>query len=162
MRQLQEPSLEIATLTAERDSALQQSSPNAPTNAPAMSEEPIIISFGTPSQHDSMGERSGAISDGAAQSIPGMERAREMPGTNTPREACRHISIAAPVGSHEIGVPMPLKPHRPPSFNPSQCGGPAVQSWIFTMNVFFYAIYVTSDTTKIRYAVSLLRGPAVD
>ncbi|CAI7856301.1 unnamed protein product [Closterium sp. NIES-54] len=30
------------------------------------------------------------------------------------------------------------------------------------MNVFFNANYVESDATKIRYAVSLLRGPAMD
>ncbi|CAI7764938.1 unnamed protein product [Closterium sp. NIES-53] len=57
---------------------------------------------------------------------------------------------------------MPLKPQRPPCFDPSQHGGPTVQSWVFTMNVFFNANYVESDATKIRYAVSLLRGPAMD
>ncbi|CAI7768914.1 unnamed protein product [Closterium sp. NIES-53] len=59
-------------------------------------------------------------------------------------------------------APMPLKPQRPPCFDPSQRGGPTVQSWVFTMNVFFDANYVESDAAKIRYAVSMLRGPAVD
>ncbi|CAI7755703.1 unnamed protein product [Closterium sp. NIES-53] len=57
---------------------------------------------------------------------------------------------------------MPLKPQRPPCFDPSQRGGPTVQSWVFTMNVFIDANYVESDTTKVRYAVSLLQGPAMD
>ncbi|CAI5471982.1 unnamed protein product [Closterium sp. Yama58-4] len=57
---------------------------------------------------------------------------------------------------------MPLKPQRPPCFDPSQRGGPTVQAWLFTMNVFFDANYVSEDTAKIRYAVSLLRGPAMD
>ncbi|CAI7757218.1 unnamed protein product [Closterium sp. NIES-53] len=35
---------------------------------------------------------------------------------------------------------MPLKPQRPPCFDPSQRGGPTVQSWIFTMNVSFLAL----------------------
>ncbi|CAI7934441.1 unnamed protein product [Closterium sp. NIES-54] len=52
VRQLEESALEIATLTAERDSARQQST----MNAPAQSEEPIIISSGTPTQNDSVGQ----------------------------------------------------------------------------------------------------------
>ncbi|CAI7810558.1 unnamed protein product [Closterium sp. NIES-53] len=57
---------------------------------------------------------------------------------------------------------MPLKPQRPPCFDPSQQGGPTVQAWLFTLNVFFDANYVSEDTAKIRYTVSLLRGPAMD
>ncbi|CAI7828350.1 unnamed protein product [Closterium sp. NIES-54] len=93
VRQLEDSALEIATLTAERDSARQQSTVNAtapthaPANAPAQSDEPIVISSGTPSQHDSVGQRSGATSDGAAQSMPCMERNRAAPSTNGPREA---------------------------------------------------------------------------
>ncbi|CAI7748394.1 unnamed protein product [Closterium sp. NIES-53] len=56
---------------------------------------------------------------------------------------------------------MTLKPQRPPCFDASQRGGPTVQAWLFTLNVFFYANYVSEDTAKIRYAVSLLRGPAI-
>ncbi|CAI7840975.1 unnamed protein product, partial [Closterium sp. NIES-53] len=39
---------------------------------------------------------------------------------------------------------------------------PTVESWIFMMNVFFDANYIISDATKIRYAFSLLRDPAMD
>ncbi|CAI7825992.1 unnamed protein product [Closterium sp. NIES-54] len=53
-------------------------------------------------------------------------------------------------------------PQRPPYFDPSQRGGPTVQSWVFTMNVFFDVNYIESDAAKICYAVSLLRGPAMD
>ncbi|CAI7905517.1 unnamed protein product [Closterium sp. NIES-54] len=44
----------------------------------------------------------------------------------------------------------------------SQRGGPTIQSWVFTMNVFFDANYVESDAAKIRYAFSLPRDPAMD
>ncbi|CAI7881557.1 unnamed protein product [Closterium sp. NIES-54] len=97
VRQLEDSALEIVTLTAERDSARQQSTVNAPArtqalaNAPAQSDEPIAISSGTPSQHDSVGQRSGAANDGAAQSVPGMERNRAAPSTNGPREARHHF-----------------------------------------------------------------------
>ncbi|CAI7786702.1 unnamed protein product [Closterium sp. NIES-53] len=37
--------------------------------------------------------------------------------------------------NHDIMAPMPLKPQRPPCFDPSQHGGPTVQSWVFMMNV---------------------------
>ncbi|CAI7800080.1 unnamed protein product [Closterium sp. NIES-53] len=164
VRQLEESALEIATLTAERDSTRQQSAVNAPTptNAPAQSEEPIEISSGTPTQHDSVGQRSGVASEGAAHSMPGMERNRAAPSPRKPCEARRHMDFAATSGEYAVTAPMPLKPQRPPCFDPSQRGGPTVQSWVFTMNVFFDANYVESDTAKIRYAVSLLRGPAMD
>ncbi|CAI7730338.1 unnamed protein product [Closterium sp. NIES-53] len=58
--------------------------------------------------------------------------------------------------------PMPLKPQLPPCFDSIQRGGPTVQAWLFTLSVSFYANYVSEDTAKIRYAVSLLRGPAMD
>ncbi|CAI7775286.1 unnamed protein product [Closterium sp. NIES-54] len=164
MRQLEESALEIATLTAERDSAHQQSTVNAPapTNAPAHSEEPIVISSGTPTQNDSVGQRSGVTSEGAAHSMPGMERNRVTPSPREPHEARRHVEFAATSGEYAITAPMPLKPQRPPCFDPSQRGGSTVQSWVFTMNVFFDANYVELDATKIRYIVSLLRGPAMD
>ncbi|CAI7754574.1 unnamed protein product [Closterium sp. NIES-54] len=160
MRQLEESALEIATLTAERDSARQQSIVNAP--APTHSDEPIVISSGTPTQNDSVGHRSGVASEGAAHSMPGMERNRVTPSPREPREARQHVEFAATSGEYAITAPMPLKPQRPPCFDPSQRGGPTVQSWVFTMNVFFDANYVESDASKIRYAVSLLRGLAMD
>ncbi|CAI7774360.1 unnamed protein product [Closterium sp. NIES-54] len=164
MRQLEESALEIATLTAERDSARQQSTANAPspTNAPAHSEEPIVISSGKPTQNDSVEQRSGVASEGAAHSMSGMERNRVTPSPREPREARRHVEFAATSGEYAITAPMPLKPQRPPCFDPSQRGGPTIQSWIFTMNVFFDANYVESDAAKICYTVSLLRGPAMD
>ncbi|CAI7782917.1 unnamed protein product, partial [Closterium sp. NIES-54] len=141
MRQLEESALEITTLTAERDSARQQSTVNAPApiHAPAHSEESIVISSGTPTQNDSVGQRSGAASEGAAHLMPGMERNRTAP---SPRELCesrRQVEFAATSGKYAVMAPMPLKPQRPPCFDPSQRGGP-----------------------KICYAVSLLRGLAMD
>ncbi|CAI7747103.1 unnamed protein product [Closterium sp. NIES-53] len=164
MRQLEESALEIATLTAERDSARQQSTVNAPapTHAPAHSEEPIVISSGTPTQNDSVGQCSGAASEGAAHSMPGMERNRTAPSPREPRKSYRHVEFVATSGEYAITAPMPLKPQRPPCFDPSQRGGPTIHSWVFTMNVFFDANYVKLDATKICYAASLLRGPAMD
>ncbi|CAI7884538.1 unnamed protein product [Closterium sp. NIES-53] len=164
IRQLEDSALEIATLTAERDSARQQSTMNAPapTNAPAQYEEPIIILSGTSTQNDSVGQRSSVASDGATHSMPGMERKRAAPSPREPRETRRHVEFAATSGEYAVTAPMPLKPQRLPCFDPSQTGGPTVQSWVFTMNVFFDANYVKSDATKIRYAVSLLRGLAMD
>ncbi|CAI7793218.1 unnamed protein product [Closterium sp. NIES-53] len=164
VRQLEDSALEIATLTAERDSARQQSTVNAPapTNAPAQSEELIIISSGTPTQNNSVGHRSGVASEGTAHSMPGMERNRAAPSPREPREARRHVEFAATSGEYAVTAPMPLMPQRLPCFDPSQHGGPTVQSWVFTMNVFFDANYVESDAAKIRYAVLLLRGPAMD
>ncbi|CAI7887511.1 unnamed protein product [Closterium sp. NIES-53] len=164
VHQLEDSALEIATLTAKRDSARQQSTVNAPapTNAPAQSEEPIVISSSIPTHNDSVGQRSSVASDGTAPSMPGMEKKRAAPSPREPREARRHVEFAATSGEHGIMAPMPLKPQCPPCFDPSQRGGPTVQSWVFTMNVFFDANYVESDAAKIRYAVSLLRGPAMD
>ncbi|CAI7908685.1 unnamed protein product [Closterium sp. NIES-53] len=158
MRQLEGSALEIATLKAERDSARQQST----VNAHAQSEEPIVISSGTPTHNDIMGQRSGAASEGAAHSMPGMERNRTAPSPREPREARRHVGFATTSGEYAVTAPMPLKLQRSPCFDPSQRGGPTVQSWVFTMNVFFNANYVETDAAKIRYAVSLLRGPAMD
>ncbi|CAI7894697.1 unnamed protein product [Closterium sp. NIES-54] len=162
--QLKISALEIATLTAERDSARQHSTVNAPapTNAPAQSEKPIIISSGTPRQNNSVGQRSGIASEGTAHSMPGMERNRAAPSPREPREARRHVEFAATSGEYAVTAPIPLKPQRPPCFDLSQRGSPTVQSWVFTMNVFFDANYVELDAAKIRYAVSLLRGPAMD
>ncbi|CAI7748222.1 unnamed protein product [Closterium sp. NIES-53] len=162
MRQLEESALEIATLTAERDFARQQSTVNAPAPTHVHSEEPIVISSGTPTQNDSVGQRSGAASEGAVHSMPGMERNRTAPSPREPRESRRHVEFAATSGEYAVMAPMPLKPQHPPCFDPSQRGGPTVQSSVFTMNMFFDANYVESDAAKIRYAVSLPRGPAMD
>ncbi|CAI7804345.1 unnamed protein product [Closterium sp. NIES-54] len=101
-------------------------------------------------------------SEGAAYSMPGMERNRTAPSPWEPPESRRHVEFVATSGEYAVTAPMSLKPQRPPCFDPSQRGGPTVQSWVFTMNVFFNANYVESDATKIRYTVSLLRGPAMD
>ncbi|CAI7871101.1 unnamed protein product [Closterium sp. NIES-54] len=117
---------------AERDSTRQQSTVNAPApiNAPAQSEEPIVISSGTPTLNDSVGQRSGVASEGAAHSMPGMERNRAAPSPREPREARRHVEFAATSGEYAVTAPMPLKPQRPPCFDPSQRGGPTSQSWL--------------------------------
>ncbi|CAI7798179.1 unnamed protein product [Closterium sp. NIES-53] len=107
-------------------------------------------------------ERDSARHEGAAHSMPGMERNRAAPSPREPREARWHVEFAATSGEYAVTAPMPLKPQRPPCFDPSQRGDPTVQSWVFTMNVFFDANYVESDAAKIRYAVSLLRGLAMD
>ncbi|CAI7784017.1 unnamed protein product [Closterium sp. NIES-54] len=111
-RQLEDSALKIATLTAERDSARQQSTVNAPapTNAPAQSEELIIISSGTSTQNDTVGQRSGVASDGATHSMPGMERNRAAPSPREPRETRRHVEFAATSGNHDI-MALIVDPH---------------------------------------------------
>ncbi|CAI7744578.1 unnamed protein product, partial [Closterium sp. NIES-53] len=94
----------------------------APINAPPQSEEPIIIPSGTPTQNDIVGQRSGVASEGAAHSMPGMERNRAAPSPREPREARRHVEFAATSGEYAITAPMPLKGQRPPCFDPSQRG----------------------------------------
>ncbi|CAI7796626.1 unnamed protein product [Closterium sp. NIES-53] len=73
-----------------------------------------------------------------------------------------HFVYGVPTDESTLQSRMLLKPQRPPRFDLSQRGGPTVQVWLFTMNVFFDANYFSRDTAKIRYAVSLLRGPAMD
>ncbi|CAI7791241.1 unnamed protein product [Closterium sp. NIES-54] len=72
------------------------------------------------------------------------------------------VTISVLSGESALALPMPLKSQRPPCFDPSQRGGPTVQAWLFTMNMFFEANYVSKDSAKIRYAVSLLQGRAMD
>ncbi|CAI7778069.1 unnamed protein product [Closterium sp. NIES-53] len=110
----------------------------------------------TASQHGSVGQPASAASDGVVRHNGDEDLGTTHPeATNAARSQPR-VTISA------LPSPMPLKPQRPPCFDPSQRGGSTVQAWLFTLNVFFYANYVSEDTTKIRYAVSLLRGPAME
>ncbi|CAI7876438.1 unnamed protein product [Closterium sp. NIES-53] len=84
------------------------------------------------------------------------------PGATNAARSQPRVTISMPTGKSALPSPMLLKPQRPPCFDPSQRGGPTVQAWLFTINVFFDANYVSEDTAKIRYTVSLLRGPAMD
>ncbi|CAI7829388.1 unnamed protein product [Closterium sp. NIES-54] len=131
-----------------RQRAAPHSSQFPPTEAPLQTCVPCV--------------HPGVASDGAAHSMPGMERNKAATGTQGPREVRRHVDFATTSGNNDIMALMPLKPQRAPCFDPSQRGDPIVQSWVFTMNDFFDANYVESGAAKIRYAVSLLRGPAMD
>ncbi|CAI7756216.1 unnamed protein product [Closterium sp. NIES-54] len=62
-------------------------------------DDPILILSGTLSQHNSVGQRSGTASDGAAQSMPVMARTRAVPTVNRSRKARRHVGFAASAGN---------------------------------------------------------------
>ncbi|CAI7923992.1 unnamed protein product [Closterium sp. NIES-54] len=159
-RQLHESSEEIAALTAERtslqnDVALAQ---QAQSQAPSTPTQPAPQA----SQHGSVGQPASAASDGVVRHDGDDDHGTTHPeATNAARSQPR-VTISALTNDLALPPPMPLKPQRPPCFDPSQRGGPTVQAWLFTLNVFFYANYVSKDTAKIHYTVSLLRGPAMD
>ncbi|CAI7810198.1 unnamed protein product [Closterium sp. NIES-54] len=111
------------------------------------------------SQHGSVGNPTSAASDGV---IRNDDHNTTHPEETNAAKSQPRVTISVLAGESPLPSPVPLKPQRPPCFDPSQRGGPTVQAWLFTLNVFFDANYVSEDTAKIRYAVSLLRGPAMD
>ncbi|CAI5471096.1 unnamed protein product [Closterium sp. Yama58-4] len=54
-----------------------------------------------------------------------------------------------------------IKPTSPPPYNPTD-KNTTVKGWLFGVEVFFTAANVNDDATRINYAVSLLRGPALE
>ncbi|CAI7904759.1 unnamed protein product [Closterium sp. NIES-53] len=109
----------------------------------------------------SVGQPVSAASDGVVRHDGDDDHGTIHPeATNAARSQPR-VTISALTNDSAVPSPMPLKPHRPPCFDPGQRGGPTIKAWLFALNVFFYANYVSEDTAKIRYAVSLLRGPAM-
>ncbi|CAI7820250.1 unnamed protein product [Closterium sp. NIES-53] len=114
------------------------------------------------SQHGSVGQPASAASGGVVRNDGDDDHGTTHPeATNAARSQPR-VTISVPAGESTLQSPMPLKPQRPPCFDPNQRGGPNVLTWLFTLNVFFDANYVSEDTAKIHYAVSLLRGLAMD
>ncbi|CAI7878589.1 unnamed protein product [Closterium sp. NIES-54] len=160
LQQLHESYEEIAALTAERTS-LQNDvtrAQQAGSQAPGTPGQPAPQT----SQHGSVGQPASAAGDGVVRNDGDYDHGTtHLEATNAARSQPR-VTISVPAGESTLPSPMPLKPQRPPCFDPSQRGGPTVQAWMFTLNVFFDANYVSEDTTKIRYAVLLLRGPAMD
>ncbi|CAI7920488.1 unnamed protein product [Closterium sp. NIES-53] len=139
LRQLHESSEEIAALRAERTSLQNDAS-----------------------QHGSVGQPASAASDGLVHHDGDDDHGTTHPEATNAARSQPCVTISAPTNDSALPSPMPLKPQRPSCFDPSQRGGPTVQAWLFTLNVFFDANYVSEETAKIRYAVSLLRGPATD
>ncbi|CAI7842613.1 unnamed protein product [Closterium sp. NIES-53] len=101
-------------------------------------------------------------SDGVARNDGDDDHSTTHPGATNVAKSQPRVTISVPTGESALPSPMPLKPQRPPGFDLSQRGGPTVQAWLFTMNVFFDANYVPEDLVKIRNAVLLLRGPTMD
>ncbi|CAI7746263.1 unnamed protein product [Closterium sp. NIES-53] len=160
LRQLHESTEEIAALTSERTS-LQNDvarAQQAQSQAPCTPGQPAPQA----SQHGSVGQPASAASDGVVRHEGDDDHGTTHPkATNAARSQPR-VTISASTNDSAQPSPMPLKPQRPPCFDSSQRGGPTVRAWLFTLNVFFDANYVSEDTAKIRYAVSLLRGPTMD
>ncbi|CAI7858213.1 unnamed protein product [Closterium sp. NIES-53] len=112
--------------------------------------------------HGSVGQSASTASDGVVRNNEDDDYGTTHPeATNAARSQTR-VTISVPAGESTLPSPMPLKTQRPPCFDPTQRDGPTVRAWLFTLKVFFDANYVSKDTAKIRYAVSLLRGPAMD
>ncbi|CAI7838648.1 unnamed protein product [Closterium sp. NIES-53] len=160
LQQLRESSEEIAVLTAEctslhNDVARAQ---QAQSQAPGTPGQPAPQT----SQHGSVGQPASAASDGVVRNVGDDDHGTTHLEVSNAARIQPRVTISVPIGESTLPSPMPLKPQRPPCFDPSQRGGPTVQAWLFTLNVFFDAKYVLEDTVKIRYAVSLLRGPAMD
>ncbi|CAI7856741.1 unnamed protein product [Closterium sp. NIES-54] len=108
------------------------------------------------SQHGSVGQPSSAASDGVARNDGDDDNGTTHPRATNAARSQPCVTISMPIGESALPSPMPLKPQRPPCSDPSQRGGPTIQAWLFTMNVFFDANYVSEDSAKIRYAVSLV------
>ncbi|CAI7780575.1 unnamed protein product [Closterium sp. NIES-54] len=158
LRQLHESSEEIAALTAERTS-LQNDvarAHQAQSQAPGTPGQPAPQT----SQHRSVGQP--AASDGVVRHDGDDDHGTTHHEATNAARSQPHVAISAPTDDSALPSPMPLMAQRPPCFGSSQRGGPTVQALLFTLNVFFYANYVSEDTAKIRYAVSLLRVPAMD
>ncbi|CAI7905872.1 unnamed protein product [Closterium sp. NIES-53] len=103
-----------------------------------------------------------AANDGVARNDGDNDHGTTHPGATNAARSQPRVTISMPTDESALPSPMPLKLQRLPCFDPSQRGGPTVQAWLFTMNVFFDANYVSKNSAKIRYAVSLLRGPTMD
>ncbi|CAI7754434.1 unnamed protein product [Closterium sp. NIES-54] len=160
LRQLHESSGEIAALTAERTS-LQNDvtrAHQAQSQAPGTPGQPAPQA----SQHGSVGQPASAASDGVVRNDGDDDHGTTHPEATNAAKSQPRVTISVPADESILSLLMPLKQQRPPCFSPSQWGGPTIQAWLFTLNVFFDANYVSEDTAKIRYAVSLLRGPAMD
>ncbi|CAI7769867.1 unnamed protein product [Closterium sp. NIES-53] len=119
-------------------------------------------SFILVSSHGSVGQPTSAASDGVVRNDGDDDHGTTHPNATNAARSQLCVTISVPDSESTLPSPMQLKPQRPPCFDPSQRGGPTVQAWLFMLNVFFDAFYVSEDTAKIRYAVSLLGGPAMD
>ncbi|CAI7879607.1 unnamed protein product, partial [Closterium sp. NIES-53] len=160
LQQLRESSEEIAAMTTERTS-LHNDVPRAHQAQSQAPGTPLQPAQNT-SQHGSVGQPASAATDGVVRNDGDDDHGTTHPeATNAARSQPR-VTNSMPASESTLTSPMPLKPQRPPCFDPSQRGGPTIQAWLFTLNVFFDTNYVSEDTTKIRYDVSLLRGPAMD
>ncbi|CAI7803100.1 unnamed protein product [Closterium sp. NIES-54] len=151
LRQLHESSEEIAALTAERTSLQNDVArpQQAQSQAPRTPGQPAPQA----SQHGSVGQPASTASDGIVRHDGDDDHSTTHPeATNAARSQPR-VTISAPTNDSALPSPMPLKPQRPPCFDPSQRSGPTVLAWLFTLNVFFYSNYVSEDTAKIRYAL---------
>ncbi|CAI7860521.1 unnamed protein product [Closterium sp. NIES-53] len=159
-QQLRESSEEIAALMAERTS-LQNDVARAQQ---AHLQAPGILGQPAPqaSQYRSVGQPASTTSDGVVRNDRDDDHSTTHPEATNAAKSQPSVTIYVPAGESTLQTPMPLNPQCPPCFDLSQRGGPTIQAWLFTLNVFFDANYVSEDTTKIRYAVSLLRGPAMD
>ncbi|CAI7891383.1 unnamed protein product [Closterium sp. NIES-53] len=132
LRQLHESSEEIAALTAERTSLQNDVArpQQAQSQAPRTPGQPAPQA----SQHGSVGQPASTASDGIVRHDGDDDHSTTHPeATNAARSQPR-VTISAPTNDSALPSPMPLKPQRPPCFDPSQRSGPTVLAWLFTLN----------------------------
>ncbi|CAI7892231.1 unnamed protein product [Closterium sp. NIES-53] len=141
LRQLHENSKEIAALMAERTSLQNDvaGAQQAQSQAPGTPGQPASQA----SQHGRVGQPASAVSDGVVRHDGDDDHGTTHPeATNAARSQPR-VTISSPTNDSALSSPIP---QHPPCFDLIQRGGPTVHA----------------DTAKIRYAVSLLQGPAMD
>ncbi|CAI7793976.1 unnamed protein product [Closterium sp. NIES-54] len=126
LQKLRESSEEIAAPTAKRTS-LQNDVPRAQQ---AHSQAP-----GTPgqfaphaSQHESVGQPASTASDGVVRNDRDDDHGTTHPEVTNAARSQPCVTISVPARESTLQSPMPLKPHRPPCFDPSQRGGATVQA----------------------------------
>ncbi|CAI7854284.1 unnamed protein product [Closterium sp. NIES-54] len=144
LQQLHESSEEIAALTEERTSL---------QNDIARAQQAQSQALGTPrqpaqkaSQNGSVMQPASAASDGVVHSEGDDDHGATHPEATNAARSQPSVTISVPTSESTLESLMLLKPQRPACFDPSQRGGPTLQAWLFTMNVFFNVIYVSKDT----------------
>ncbi|CAI7766995.1 unnamed protein product [Closterium sp. NIES-53] len=124
LQQLHKSSKEIAALTAERTS-LQNDvarAQQAQSQAPSTPGQPAPQA----SQHGSVGQPASAASDGVVRHDGDDDHGTTHPEAMNAVKTQPRVTISAPTNDSALPSPMPLKPQRPPCFDPSQRGGPIV------------------------------------
>ncbi|CAI7773299.1 unnamed protein product [Closterium sp. NIES-53] len=105
------------------------------------------------SQHGSVGQPASVASDGVVRHDGDDDHGTTRPEATNAAKSQPRITISAPTND---------SPQRPAMLSPESTGWSYSPGVVVHVERIFYANYVSEDTAKIRYAKSLLRGPAMD